>query len=46
VDEALFSDEIKALEGLCYKVRRYFQDHLGIHARISLKEIGSSVKSE
>ena len=45
VDEALFSDEIKALEGLCYRVRRYFQDHLGIHARISLKEIGSSIKS-
>ncbi len=41
VDEALFSDEIKALEGLCYRVRRYFQDHLGIHARISLKEVGS-----
>jgi phenylacetate-CoA ligase len=41
VDEALFSDEIKALEGLCYRVRRYFQDHLGIHARITLKEIGS-----
>jgi phenylacetate-CoA ligase len=40
VDDALFSDEIKALEGLCYRVRRYFQDHLGIHARITLKEIG------
>jgi phenylacetate-CoA ligase len=45
VDEALFSDEIKALEGLCYKVRRYFQDHLGIHARIFLKEIGSHPKN-
>jgi phenylacetate-CoA ligase len=41
VDEQLFSDEIKALEGLCAKVRRYFQDHLGIHARITLREIGS-----
>jgi phenylacetate-CoA ligase len=42
VDEQLFSDEIKALEGLCYRVRRHFQDHLGIHARITLKEIGST----
>jgi phenylacetate-CoA ligase len=41
VDEQLFSDEIKALEGLCAQVRRHFQDHLGIHARITLKEIGS-----
>uniref|UniRef100_A0A7C5AM06 Phenylacetate-coenzyme A ligase n=1 Tax=Desulfobacca acetoxidans TaxID=60893 RepID=A0A7C5AM06_9BACT len=40
VDEALFSDEIKALEGLCRKVRRYFQDHLGINARLTLKETG------
>lgn len=44
VDEALFSDEIKALEGLCHRVRRYFQDHLGIHARVTLKEAGITSK--
>ncbi len=38
VDERLFSDEIKALEGLCRRVRRHFQDHLGIDTAIALKE--------
>lgn len=40
VEEDFFSDEIKALEGLCRRVRRHFQDHLGIHARLTLKELG------
>jgi len=39
VAEAFFSDEIKALEGLCRRVRRHLQDHLGINARITLKEL-------
>jgi len=42
VDEQLFSDEIKALEGLCYRVRRYFLDHLGIQTRVTLKETAVS----
>ncbi len=42
VEEDFFSDEIKALEGLCRKVRRHLQDHLGIHARLILKEKGES----
>lgn len=41
VDEQLFSDEIKALEGLCHRVRRHFQDHLGIHTRVTLRELGN-----
>lgn len=40
VEEEFFSDEIKALEGLCRRVRRHFQDHLGVHARLTLKEVG------
>ena len=40
VEEDFFSDEIKALEGLCRRVRRHFQDHLGINARLTLKELG------
>ncbi len=39
VAESFFSDEIKALEGLCRKVRRHFQDHLGLNARITLREM-------
>jgi len=41
LDETLFSDEVKALEGLCRTVRRHLQDHLGLNARIILKEMGS-----
>jgi phenylacetate-CoA ligase len=40
VEEDFFSDEIKALEGLCRQVRRHLQDHLGINARLTLKELG------
>jgi len=42
VEEDFFSDEIKALEGLCRRVRRHFQDHLGVPARLTLKEWGES----
>ena len=38
MEDQLFSDEIKTLEGLCRVVRRHLQDHLGINARITLKE--------
>jgi phenylacetate-CoA ligase len=41
VEEHFFSDEIKALEGLCRRVRRHFQDHLGIYARLTLKEMAA-----
>lgn len=41
LDEAIFSDEVKALEGLGRRARRHLQDHLGINARITLKEVGS-----
>ncbi len=40
LDEAIFSDEVKALEGLGRRARRHLQDHLGINARITLKEVG------
>jgi phenylacetate-CoA ligase len=40
LDEAIFSDEVKALEGLCRRTRRHLQDHLGLNARITLKEVG------
>jgi phenylacetate-CoA ligase len=40
LDEAIFSDEVKALEGLCRRARRFLQENLGINARITLKEIG------
>ncbi len=40
VEEDFFSDEIKALEGLCRRVSRHFQDHLGIHTRLTLRELG------
>jgi phenylacetate-CoA ligase len=40
LDEAIFSDEVKALERLCRQARRFLQDHLGINARITLKEVG------
>ena len=40
VAEDFFSDEIKALEGLCRRARRHLQEHLGIEARITLKELG------
>ena len=40
VEEDFFSDEIKALEGLCRRVRRHFQDHLGVPARLTLRELG------
>lgn len=39
VEEVFFSDEIKALECLCRQARRHLQDHLGINARITLKEM-------
>jgi phenylacetate-CoA ligase len=42
LDENLFSDEVKALEGLCRRVRKHFQDHLGINARLTLREIGET----
>jgi phenylacetate-CoA ligase len=42
VEENFFSDEIKALEGLCRQVRRHVQDHLGINARLTLKELGEA----
>ncbi len=38
LDDTLFSDEVKALEGIGRRVRRHLQDHLGIMASISLKE--------
>jgi phenylacetate-CoA ligase len=41
--EAIFSDEVKALEGLVRRARRHLQDHLGINARITLREANSSV---
>jgi phenylacetate-CoA ligase len=47
LDEILFSDEVKALEGLGRRVRRHLQDHLGITARLRLREIGEpSLKSQ
>ena len=39
VAEIFFSDEIKALEGLCRRARRHLQENLGIDARITLKEM-------
>ena len=39
VEEDFFSDEIKAMEGLCRRVRRHFQENLGVPARLTLKEI-------
>jgi phenylacetate-CoA ligase len=38
VADIFFSDEIKALEGLCRRARRHLQENLGIDARITLKE--------
>jgi phenylacetate-CoA ligase len=38
VEEVFFSDEIKALECLCRLARRHLADHLGVNARIILKE--------
>jgi phenylacetate-CoA ligase len=38
LDEAIFSDEVKALEGVCRRARRHLQENLGINARITLKE--------
>jgi len=40
VAEIFFSDEIKALEGLCRQARRHLQENLGIEARITLRELG------
>jgi phenylacetate-CoA ligase len=40
LEEAIFSDEVKALEGFCRRARRYLQENLGINARITLKETG------
>ena len=37
--EIFFSDEVKALEGLCRRARRHLQENLGIDARITLKEM-------
>jgi hypothetical protein len=42
LDETLFSDEVKALEGVCRTLRRHLQDHLGITARINLREMTSA----
>ena len=42
VEEVFFSDEIKALECLCRRARRHLADHLGINARITLKELGTA----
>ena len=39
VAEIFFSDEVKALEGLCRRARRHLQENLGIDARITLKEM-------
>jgi phenylacetate-CoA ligase len=44
LNEAIFSDEVKALEGLCRRARRHLQDHLGISARITLKEAESPIE--
>jgi phenylacetate-CoA ligase len=44
VEEVFFSDEIKALECLCRRTRRHLADHLGINARITLKELGAPGK--
>jgi len=41
VEEVFFSDEIKALECLCRRARRHLADHLGINARITLRELGT-----
>ncbi len=41
VAEGFFSDEIKALETLCRRMRRHLQENLGINARITLKELGA-----
>jgi phenylacetate-CoA ligase len=38
LEEAFFSDEVKALEGICRRVRRHLQENLGINVRITLKE--------
>jgi phenylacetate-CoA ligase len=38
VEEVFFSDEIKALENLCRRARRYLMDYLGVNTRITLKE--------
>jgi phenylacetate-CoA ligase len=43
LDDVIFSDEVKALESWCRQARRYLQDHLGISARITLKERGEDV---
>jgi phenylacetate-CoA ligase len=40
VEEAIFSDEVKALECLCRQARRHLMDHLGVNTRITLKEGG------
>ena len=40
LDEAIFSDEVKTLEGVCRRARRHLQENLGINARITLKETG------
>ncbi len=40
LDEAIFSDEVKTLEGVCRRARRHLQENLGINARITLKEVG------
>lgn len=44
LEEAIFSDEVKALEGFCRRARRHLQDHLGINARITLKEGAGQVR--
>ena len=46
VEEVFFSDEIKALECLCRRARRHLQEHLGINARITLKELGAAAMAK
>jgi phenylacetate-CoA ligase len=41
LNEEIFSDEVKALEGLCRRARRHLQDHLGINTRVTLREEGT-----
>jgi phenylacetate-CoA ligase len=45
VAEDFFSDEIKALEGLCRRAGRHLQENLGINARITLKEMGGETEA-
>ena len=46
VDEKVFSDEIKSLEGLQHKIRKELEDVLGINVKIKLVEPKTIVRSE